>query len=118
LIGVLTPNFNIVDLVKFLEKNQKLHIQIVMVTLKVTSCRTMSKKKKKKKSEKPRFYGQTNYFLSTLPFSPWAVLATWVHVGAPQKIQEKRAQYPFSTKIYHGLIRSWNLTCLVFTESL
>jgi hypothetical protein len=26
LIGVLTPNFNIVDVVKFLEKNQKLHI--------------------------------------------------------------------------------------------
>jgi hypothetical protein len=29
-----------------------------MVTLKVTSCRTMSKKKSEK-SEKPRFYGQT-----------------------------------------------------------
>jgi hypothetical protein len=26
LTGVLTPNFNTVDLVKFLEKNQKLHI--------------------------------------------------------------------------------------------
>jgi hypothetical protein len=26
LTGVLTPNFNIVDLVKFLEKNQELHI--------------------------------------------------------------------------------------------
>jgi hypothetical protein len=35
LIGVLTPNFNIVDLVKILEKNQKLQIQIVAVTLKV-----------------------------------------------------------------------------------
>jgi hypothetical protein len=46
LMGVLTPNFNTVDLVKFLEKNQKLHIHIVAVTLKVTSCRTMSKKKK------------------------------------------------------------------------
>jgi hypothetical protein len=47
LTGVFTPNFNIVDLVKFLEKNQKLQIQIVAVTLKVTSCRTMSKKKVK-----------------------------------------------------------------------
>jgi hypothetical protein len=54
LMGVLTPNFNTMDLVKILEKNQKLHIQIVAVTLKVTSCRTMSKKKVKK-SEKPRF---------------------------------------------------------------
>jgi hypothetical protein len=46
LTGVLTPNFNTMDLVKNLEKNLKLHIQIVAVTLKVTSCRTMSKKKK------------------------------------------------------------------------
>jgi hypothetical protein len=34
LTGVLTPNFNTMDLVKFLEKNQRLHIQIVAVTLK------------------------------------------------------------------------------------
>jgi hypothetical protein len=46
LTGVLTPNFNSMDLVKILEKNQKLHIQIVAVTLKVKSCKTMSKKKK------------------------------------------------------------------------
>jgi hypothetical protein len=46
LTGVLTPNFNTMDLVKILEENQKLHIQIVAVTLKVMSCRTMSKKKK------------------------------------------------------------------------
>jgi hypothetical protein len=43
-----------------------------------------------KKNEKPRFYmGKTNYFLRTMPFSPWAVSATWLHVGAPKKIQEK-----------------------------
>jgi hypothetical protein len=30
--------------------------------------------------------GKRNFFLSTLPFSPWAVLATWMHVEAPQKI--------------------------------
>jgi hypothetical protein len=46
LMRVLTPNFNTVDLVKILEKNQKLHIQIVAVTLKVMSCRTISNKKK------------------------------------------------------------------------
>jgi hypothetical protein len=41
-------------------------------------------KKKVKKKKKPRFYGQNNlFFLSTLSFSPWAVLATWLHVGAP-----------------------------------
>jgi hypothetical protein len=47
LTGVLTPNFNTMDLVKILEKNQKLHIQIIEVTLKVMSCRTMRRKKKK-----------------------------------------------------------------------
>jgi hypothetical protein len=46
LTGVLTPNFNTMDLVKILEKNQKFNIQIVAVTLKVMSCKTMSKKKK------------------------------------------------------------------------
>jgi hypothetical protein len=46
LMRVLTPNFNTMDLVKVLAKNKKLHIQIVAVTLKVTSCRTMSKKEK------------------------------------------------------------------------
>jgi hypothetical protein len=34
--GVLIPNFNTIDLVKILEKNKKLHIQIVVVILKVT----------------------------------------------------------------------------------
>jgi hypothetical protein len=33
--------------------------------------------------------GKTNFFLTTMPFSLWAVLATWLHVGTPQKIQEK-----------------------------
>jgi hypothetical protein len=46
LTGVLTQNFNTMDLVKFLEKNEKLHILIVVVTLKVTSYITMRIKKK------------------------------------------------------------------------
>jgi hypothetical protein len=47
------------------------------------------KKKSEKKVKNQDFMGKTNYFLSTLPFSPWAVSATWLHVGAPQKIHEK-----------------------------
>jgi hypothetical protein len=66
LTRVLTPNFNTMDLVKILERNKKLHIQIVAVALKIHT-----------------FMGKTNYFLRTLPFSPWAVSATWLHVGAP-----------------------------------
>jgi hypothetical protein len=49
----------------------------------------MSKKKKSKKVKSQDFMGKTNFFLSTLPFGPWAASATWLHVGAPQKIQEK-----------------------------
>jgi hypothetical protein len=70
LMRVLTPNFNIVDLVKFLEKNKKLHIQKVEATLKVMSCRTMSKKNKMKKSEKPRFYGQNKLFFENPALQP------------------------------------------------
>jgi hypothetical protein len=80
---VLTPNFKTMDLVKILEKNQKLHIHIILVTLKVVSCRTMNKKKSEKKGKNQDFMVKTNYFLSTLPFSPWAVLATWLNVGVP-----------------------------------
>jgi hypothetical protein len=83
LTGALTPNFNTMDLVKILEKNQKLHFQIVAVILKMTSCITMSKKKLWKNVKNQDFMGKTNYFLRTLPFSPWAVSATWLHVGAP-----------------------------------
>jgi hypothetical protein len=39
--------------------------------------------KKMKKVKNQDFMGKTNYVLRTLPFSPWAVLATWLHVGAP-----------------------------------
>jgi hypothetical protein len=78
LTGVLTPNFNTMDLVKILEKNQKLHIQIVAVTLKVTSCKTMSKKKVKK-SEKLRFYGQNKLFFENPALQP---LGSFSHMAA------------------------------------
>jgi hypothetical protein len=65
--------------VKILEKNQKLHIQIVAVTLKVTSYRTMRKKKKVKKSEKPRFYGQNKLFFENPALQP---LGSFSHMAA------------------------------------
>jgi hypothetical protein len=79
LTGVLTTNFNTVELVKILEKNQKLHIQIVAVTLKVTPCRTMSKKEKVEKSEKPRFYGQNKLFYENSGLQP---LGSFSHMAA------------------------------------
>jgi hypothetical protein len=78
LMGVLILNFNTVDLVKILEKIQKLHIQIVAVTLKVTSYRTM-RKKKMKKNEKPRFYGQNKLFFENPTLQP---LGNFSHMAA------------------------------------
>jgi hypothetical protein len=48
LMGVLTQNPNTMELVKFLEKHQRLHIQIGGVTLKMTACRNMRKRGEKK----------------------------------------------------------------------
>ena len=79
LTRVLPQNFNTIDLVNFLEKNQKLHTQIVAITLKMTSCRTWVKKKSKTQDS----MGNKDTFLSTMPFNPWVVLATWLHVGVP-----------------------------------
>ena len=45
LTRILTVNFNTMDLIKILEKIQKLHIQIVAIALKVMSCKTMNKEK-------------------------------------------------------------------------
>jgi hypothetical protein len=34
------------------------------------------------------FMDKTNFFLSTLPCNPWAILATWLHVGALRKYKK------------------------------
>jgi hypothetical protein len=73
------------DLVNNLEKNQKLHIQVVAVTLKLTSCRAMSEKKMKKNG-KPRFYGQNNLFFESSALQP---LGSFSHMVVCRKIQEK-----------------------------
>jgi hypothetical protein len=39
-----------------------------------------------------------NSFLNTLSFRLWAILAIWLHVGAPQKIQEKINLIPILNK--------------------
>jgi hypothetical protein len=44
---------------------------------------------KVKKVKNQDSMGKTNFFLSTMSFSLCAIWSTWLHVGAPQKIQEK-----------------------------
>jgi hypothetical protein len=73
----------------------------------------LEQKEKVKKSEKPRCYGQNKlFFFSTLPFSPWAISATWLHVGAPQKYRKNelntRFEQKFTTSSYGvGIRRAW-----------
>jgi hypothetical protein len=31
---------------------------------------------------------KTNFLFGTLLFSPWAILATWLHLGAPQNYKK------------------------------
>jgi hypothetical protein len=62
--------------------------------------------------------GKTNLFFGTLPNSPWAMLATWLHLRAPQKLQKNRTYNPFRTLNYSRLIRNQNWACLVLPESL
>jgi hypothetical protein len=88
-----------------LKKIQKLHIQIVAVILKVTSYKTMSKKRVKKQDS----MGKKNFFLSTLPFSPWVVSATWLYVGKYRKNELNTCfQQKFATGSYGvGIGRAW-----------
>jgi hypothetical protein len=55
-------------------------------------------KKNWKKLKNQDFMGKTNFSLCTLPFSRWVVLATWLHVGAPQKNAEKMSLIPIFNK--------------------
>jgi hypothetical protein len=86
LTRVLIQNFNIVDLVKFLEKKSKIsnsnHNGYIEGDI-------MQNHEQKEEVKNQDFMGKKYFFLNTLPFSPCAVLATWLHIGAPQKIQEK-----------------------------
>jgi hypothetical protein len=89
LTRVLTQNFNIVDLVKFLEKNSKTSHLDCSSHIEGDVMQNHEQEKKVKKVKNQDSMRKRNFFLNTLPFSPWAVSATWLHVGAPQKIQEK-----------------------------
>ena len=48
--------------------------------------------------EKQDSMGKKNFFFGPLPFNPLAILATWLHVGAPQKIIGKKNLQPILNK--------------------
>jgi hypothetical protein len=47
------------------------------------------KQKVKKNLKLQDSLGKNNFFFVTLPFSPWMISATWLHIEALQKILEK-----------------------------
>jgi hypothetical protein len=62
LMGVLTPNFNTMDLVKILEKKSKVSHSDRSGHIEGGLMQNHEQKKKAKKSEKPRFSGQNKLF--------------------------------------------------------
>jgi hypothetical protein len=62
LTGILPPNFNTMDLVKILEKNQKLQHSDRIGHIEGDVMQNHEQKEKVKKSEKPRSYGQNKLF--------------------------------------------------------
>jgi hypothetical protein len=86
--GGLDSKLQHYDLVKFLEEKKKktshldssVHIEDDIIQ------NHKEKNKKWNKVKNQDFMGKANFFLSTQPFHPWAVLAKWLHVVAPQKI--------------------------------
>jgi hypothetical protein len=57
----------------------------MIVILKIESCRTMCKIYFGKIVKIQDIMDKTNLFFDTLPFSPWAMFPTWLHLGAPQE---------------------------------
>jgi hypothetical protein len=66
LTGVLTPNFNTVDLVKFLGKKSKTSHLDCSSHIEGDVMQNYEQKKKLKKIKNQDSMGKTNYFLSTL----------------------------------------------------
>jgi hypothetical protein len=62
LMGVLTPNFNTMDLVNILEKKSKTSHSDRSGDIEGNVMQNHEPKRKVKKSEKPRFYGQNKLF--------------------------------------------------------
>jgi hypothetical protein len=77
------------DLIKFLENKSKTSHLDCSDDIEDDITQNHEQKRNGKKVKKQDFMGKTIFFLSTLPFSPWVASATWLQVGAPQKIQEK-----------------------------
>jgi hypothetical protein len=85
LTGVLTPNFNTMDLINFLEKNKKTSHSDRSSHIEGDVMQNHEQKKEVKKSEKPRFYGQNKLFFENPALQP---LGSFSHMAACRSSSE------------------------------
>jgi hypothetical protein len=85
LTGVLTPNFNTMDLVKILEKKSKTSHSDRNSHIEHDIMQNHEQKQKVKKSEKPRFYGQNKLFFENPALQP---LGSFSHMAACRRSLE------------------------------
>jgi hypothetical protein len=85
LTGVLTPNFNTMDLVKILEKKSKTLHSDRSGHIEGNIMQNHEQKKKVKKGEKPRFYGQNKLFFENPALQP---LGSFSHMAACRSSSE------------------------------
>jgi hypothetical protein len=69
----------------------------------------MQNREQKKEVKNQDFMGKTNYFLRTLPFSPWAISTTWLLLIKYRKNElNTRFQQKFTTGSYRvGIGLAW-----------
>jgi hypothetical protein len=82
----LTQNFQHYGPCKFFWKNKKTLHSDLSSHIKDGIMQDHEQKQKVKKVKNQYSMGKNNFFLSTMSFSPWAILPTWLLVGTPQKI--------------------------------
>jgi hypothetical protein len=114
LTGVLTSNFNTMDLVKILEKNSKTSHLDRSSHIEGDVMENHEQKKKVKKSEKPRFYGQNKLFFENLPFNIGQFQCTATVSAACRSYMKNELntcfQQKFATNSYRvGIGRAWCL---------
>jgi hypothetical protein len=76
------------ELANFLEKNQRLQVQIQAVTLKITSCTSMHNFLTKK-TKNPRFYGLKKHFFGYPTLQPLGSFSHMIGSRSSLKITRK-----------------------------
>jgi hypothetical protein len=112
LMGVLTPNFNTMDFIKFLEKKTKTSHLDHSGHIEGDVMQNHEQKKKVKKSENQDFVGKTNYFLAPCPsalgqFQPHGCMLELLRKFRKNELNT-RFQQKFAVGSYGvGIGRAW-----------